>query len=289
MKNLRSQIPFILIFIFFSSGCHTLLDTDRNLLIQQADHLEKKGRYHWERRINPDHAKKAQIFLSIAYELKPEADNLAILYSQACYFNGLYIEQIPEKKDSLFLEGYHIAKGIVYHSKSFQKGFNAVEDNNLIRELRGIEALGKSSIPALYWWVANLGRYLINKPVVERLNYRDLLETIIHKILTLDPTYHYGGGYRMLGTVYIRLPGIELSKSKQYFDQAILTFPNYLGTKVLLAQYYYTKAEDREHFHRELQEVLSADPAQIPEIMAENLFEQGVAQQLLEQESSLFE
>jgi hypothetical protein len=57
----------------------------------------------------------------------------------------------------------------------------------------------------------------------------------------------------------------------------------------LLAQYYYTKAEDREHFHRELQEVLSADPAQIPEIMPENLFEQEIAQQLLEQESFLFE
>ena len=93
----------------------------------------------------------------------------------------------------------------------------------------------------------------------------------------------------MLGMFYIRLPGIELSKSKQYFDQAILTFPNYFGTKVLLAQYYYTKAEDREHFHRELQEVLLADPAQIPEIMPENLFEQGIAKQLLEQESSLFE
>ena len=183
MKNLRSQIPFILIFIFFSSGCHTLLDTDRNLLIQQAGHLEKKGRYHWERRINPDHAKKAQIFLSIANELKPEAGNLAILYSQACYFNGLYIEQIPEKKDSLFREGYQIAKGIVYHSKSFQKGFNPVEDDSLIRELRGIEALEKSFVPALYWWAANLGRYLINKPVVERLNYRDLLETIIHRNL----------------------------------------------------------------------------------------------------------
>lgn len=289
MKNLRSQIPFILIFNFFSSGCHTLLDTDRNLLIQQAEHLEKKGRYHWERRINPDHAKKAQIFLSIAYELKPEADNLAILYSQACYFNGLYIEQIPEKKDSLFLEGYHIAKGIVYHSKSFQKGFNAVEDDSLTRELRGIEALEKSFVPALYWWVANLGRYLINKPVVERLNYRDLLETIIHKILTLDPTYHYGGGYRMLGLVYIRLPGIELSKSKQYFDQAILTFPNYLGTKVLLAQYYYTKAEDREHFHRELQEVLLADPTLTPGIMPENMYEQKIAAKLLEEEALLFE
>ena len=102
MRKLRSQVSFILIFIFFYPGCHTLLDTDKNLLIQQADHLEKKGRYHWERRINPDHAKKAQIFLSIAYELKPETDNLAILYSQACYFNGLYIEQIPEKKTAFF-------------------------------------------------------------------------------------------------------------------------------------------------------------------------------------------
>jgi len=289
MRKLSSQVQFICILIFFTLGCYTSNDTDKNLLIQQIDHLEKKGLYYWEKRMNPDHAEQAKFFLSKAYEIKPEEDNLAILYSRACYFVGFYIEKIPEKKDSLFLEGYNIAKGIVYHSQSFQKGFNALADDSLARELRGIEALGKSSIPALYWWVANLGRYLINKPVVERLNHRDLLETIIHKILSLDPTYFYGGGFRMLGIFYIRLPGTELSKSKQYFDQAILTFPNYLGTKVLLAQYYYTKAEDREHFHRELQEVLLADPTLTPGIMPENMYEQKIAAKLLEEEALLFE
>ena len=155
--------------------------------------------------------------------------------------------------------------------------------------MKGIEALDKKSISALYWCTENLGRYLIHKPVVDRLKYRDLLETIIHKLLSLDPTYFYGGGYRMLGTFYIRLPGTELSKAKQYFDQVIQTYPNYLGTKVLLAKYYYAKSKEKEHFHRILLEVKSAEPTLTPEIMPENMYEQKIAEKLLEAESSLFE
>lgn len=286
MTNLN-YITALLVIVILFHGCHTGDGSD--LFNKQEIHLKDRALHYWDKRVNKNDAEKALYFLSKYHSVNPDDLDIAILYSRACYFNGYYIEKKSAKQDSLYLEGYQIAKKIIYNSKLFQDTFHKTIGDSSVKELKGIEALDKKSISALYWCTANLGRYLIHKPVVDRLKYRDLLETIIHKLLSLDPTYFYGGGYRMLGTFYIRLPGTELSKAKQYFDQAIQTYPNYLGTKVLLAKYYYTKSEEKEHFHRILLEVKSADPTLTPEIMPENIYEQKIAEKLLEAESSLFE
>ena len=54
---------------------------------------------------------------------------------------------------------------------------------------------------------------------IERLNNRELLEVIMHRINSLDPGYHFGGSYRFFGTLYTRLPGVDIAQSKKYFDQ----------------------------------------------------------------------
>ena len=35
-----------------------------------------------------------------------------------------------------------------------------------------------------------------NKPAIERINHRELLEVIMHRIIALEPDYHYGGHNR---------------------------------------------------------------------------------------------
>ena len=85
----------------------------------------------------------------------------------------------------------------------------------------------------------------VGKPVLDRIKQRELLEVIMHRVISLDPGFNFSGPYRFFGSLYTRIPGIELSQSKTYFDQAITANPEYLGNKVLMAQFYYQKAGNR--------------------------------------------
>ena len=61
-----------------------------------------------------------------------------------------------------------------------------------------------------------VARYLNSKPVLERMKNRELIEVILHRIISLDPSFNYSGAYRIFGSFYTRIPGIELSQSKNF-------------------------------------------------------------------------
>ena len=42
----------------------------------------------------------------------------------------------------------------------------------------------KSVILGIYWWAVNLGWFLNKEPVLERLKYRELLEVLMHRIIS---------------------------------------------------------------------------------------------------------
>ena len=52
-------------------------------------------------------------------------------------------------------------------------------------------------IPGLHWWATN-HLLFISRPVIERINNRELLEVIMHRINSLNPDYYYGGTSRFL-------------------------------------------------------------------------------------------
>ena len=111
----------------------------------------------------------------------------------------------------------------------------------------------------------------------------------MHRVLSLDPGFYYSGPYRFFGSLYTRIPGIELSQSETYFHQALSTNPEYLGNAVLMAEFYHQKAENRNVFHNQLQSIVNIDPTINPEIIPENIFYQKRAMDLLNQEETLFE
>jgi hypothetical protein len=288
IRNLRPcSILLLLLWLWF--GCRTISITPDDTLQQNAAFLEQQGRMYWEKRAQPENASKARYFLDQAYRLRPDDTELAVILSRAYYFEAHYIEPDPAKKDTLFLTGAAIARAVVINSLLDGEASATAESDTLYRLQKAIDAADRSLVPALYWWAANYGRYLINKPVLTRMEHRELLETIMHRVLALNPDYFYGGPNRFFGTFYARLPGVELSRSRSYFEQSIAQYPDYLATYVLRAQYYHTKSGNREQFQADLKHVIAADPTAIPEVMPENLFEQEIAKKLLDQESLLFE
>jgi hypothetical protein len=152
--------------------------------------------------------------------------------------------------------------------------------------------LDESAVAALFWRVVNLGKWATAKGFATQLDFRNELRLLMGRCLELDPGYFYGGPHRALGAYYARAPsmvGGDLERSQSHFQQSLNLGPNYLATRVLYAQDYAVKAENRELFVEQLRLVVEADPAVDPSIEPENRVERRKAERLLAQADLLFD
>ena len=282
---------FIIInIILFLSGCGYNSKTYSPYLskTKNIQFLVDQGKINWEKRVNIDEANKSKLFLSKAFTLAPNNSEVAILYSRACHFIGHYIEKDLIKADSIFSEGMYIAWDYIISTDSYQEGSAFSEGNDKEKIIAGIENISDELLPILYWWVENYSSYLITKPVMNRLENRDKVETALHQILSIKPDFYYHGANRIFGELYSRLPGVDLIHAENNFQKSVTGNPNYFANYVSRAQYFHTKNGDQEKFIQDLQKVLNMDPTILPEVSPENLFEQEKAKILLSKESSLF-
>jgi tetratricopeptide (TPR) repeat protein len=117
------------------------------------------------------------------------------------------------------------------------------------------------------------------------LKYKNKLKAFVDRVVELDPQFFHGAGDRGLGAFYAKAPsfaGGDLGKAHQHFTRSLEIAPNYFGTKLLIAEYYATKKQDKTLYTKILQEVLAADPKVIPEIAPEQMADQVKAQRLLD-------
>ena len=285
MKQKLHLYLFVLVFSYNCAGSDPQLETKK----QNVDYLIEQGKVLWSQRTNNLSLDKAGHFIGLAHKQRPDDFELSVLMGQINYHKAYFIETETSKKDSLFLEGSNICKKAVMVHPDFNKVYNKAMGDSTFKLLSAIADAPKSVVPGLYWWAVNLAYYLINKPVLARLNQRELMETIMHRVLALEPAFHFSGPYRFFGILYTRIPGIELSQSETYFNQALTADPEYLGNKVTMAEFYHQKAGNREQFNLFLKEILDTDLVEHPELLIENYFFQKRAETLLERESSLFE
>ena len=274
--------------LFIHMGCG-YLNTTSNANRLDYEYLIKEGELYWEKRVNPKSAKMATLYFEKAFELNPQNFELTVSLSRAYYFQGYYIEIDPAKRDTLYLKGASAALTGFQNTAFFQSFADTASIDNLKLQITAIRKAPVETIPALYWWAANFGRYLTTKPVLKRIESREIIETAMHRIATLDEDYYYGGPTRFFGTFYSRLPGVPLDRAKSNFDQSLSDSPDYLGTRVLRARYYHTKLGNQDLFEEDLKYVINADPSILPDAMPENLFEQEKAKELLKHTSILFE
>jgi len=256
---------------------------------QNVDYLIEQGKTLWEQRTDQGSLNKAEHFIHLAHQQRPEDFQLSVLLGNIKYTKAYFLETNPDTQDELFLQGSTICRDAVLGHPEFKPMYENARGDSAFRLVSSLANAPKSVVPGLFWWATNLVWYLNKKPVLERLNHRELLEVIMHRVLSLDPGFYYSGPYRFFGSLYTRIPGIELSQSETYFKQALSSNPEYLGNAVLMAEFYHQKAGNREQFHRVLEQVLNTNLTDHPELMTENFFYQGQARILLEKESSLFE
>lgn len=256
---------------------------------QNIDFLIAQAKMLWEQRSDSTAVKNANHFLGLAYDVDQNNPEILSLYSKSLFFQGMFLEKDNKIKDSLFLKGSEISKTAVLSDLAFKQKLNNSIGDSSFKIISTLSEAPKELVPAMYWWATNKFWYLNNKAAIERINHRELLEVIMHRIISLEPEYEQGGAYRFFGVFYSRIPGVELNQSKVYFEKAITSAENYFGNKVQKSEFFYQKAGDKSSFLTLLQSVISLDASIYPEIMAENMFYQERAKLLLKQQDTLFE
>ncbi len=150
----------------------------------------------------------------------------------------------------------------------------------------------KEDAPGIYWAYSNLGKWSVAKGFTTVVKNKSKLKAFIDKVVLLDPEYYHAAADRGLGAYYAKAPsfaGGDLNKAKEHFDKSLELAPGYFGTKVLIAEYYAVKMQDRELFEKLLNEVINGDANAMPDVVPIQKVDQRRAKELLAKAVDLFE
>jgi len=147
-----------------------------------------------------------------------------------------------------------------------------------------LDTIDAKSVPALYWYTTNLGKWGNAQGLATVLKYKAKIKAQIERILALDEHFFYSAAHRYLGVIYARAPAIaggDMKKAGEHFEASLKHSPNYLATTVLWAEFYAVKAEDKKGFQEQLEWVMKQPDDLIPEVAPENKIEKKKAERLL--------
>ncbi|MED5370347.1 MAG: TRAP transporter TatT component family protein [Myxococcota bacterium] len=152
-------------------------------------------------------------------------------------------------------------------------------------------AFGQEDMPCMYWMASSLGKWAKAESLATILQYKDQIYAWMLHLDATDPEYFYAAADRYLGAYWAALPsfaGQDLDKSQEHFLAAIEANPDHFGNRVLYADYWAKKTQNKEVFLEQLNMVVSGDPSVIEGLEPEQRAEQVKAQALLDQADDLF-
>ena len=241
-----------------------------------------EGDAAWEQRADKAKLIEAITKWEAAFEKAPSAE-LANKLARAHYFlgDGFYVlENKPEDRDAEYQKGLDWAtRSLKLSAPEFAKAMTEGK-----KHADAITLAPKDAVPAMYWYATNLGKWAASKGFATRLRYKDDIKATMVHVKSLDELYFYAAPWRYFGSfeaVTAGLAGGSLEKSEENYKKAVELAPNYLGTKVLWADFLCTKKQDKATFKKLLEEVIAADPKIDPAITPENTIEQLKAKKLL--------
>lgn len=241
-----------------------------------------EGDAAWEARSDKAKLLEAIAKWEAAFEKAPTPE-LAAKISRAHYLYGdgyLALENNAEGRDAEYQKGLDWAtRSLSMAAPEFAKAMSEGK-----KHADSITLAPKEAVPGMYWYATNLGKWAAGKGFATRLRYKDDIKATMEHVKKLDEMYFYAAPWRYFGSfeaVTAGLAGGSLEKSEVNYKKAVELAPNYLGTKVLWAEYLCTKKQDKETFKKLLDEVIAADAKIDPAIAPENTIEQLKAKKLL--------
>lgn len=260
---------------------------------EDIEKLEQGAIKAWDKRHEQSSLLRAlQNFEILFYSLNKSKHKfkqvaLATFLSRGYYFLAEYHEEKTHLKMHNYKLGGEWAQRGFETNKYFQ---TAVGDRGYFGP--GLKFLDDEYVGCMYWYLANVGKWALGSGVNTTIKYQYLIKEISARIIELNEKYNYGGIYRILGAYYAVIPsyaGGDLNKSWDYFQKSLQIGPEYLGTKVLLAQAFAVYRNDEILFNKIISEVIKAKLDNSLDIYSENIMEQKKAYQLLSKIEELFE
>jgi hypothetical protein len=255
------------------------------------DELVTQGDAEWAQRADETHLRAAIDAWSQALEAVPGDWVLWQRLARAQYFLADGHMAFDTAQDAATTAMYQTAVTSAERSLAEQSPeFAAAVQRTSITE--ALSVLDATSVPALYWRSAALGKWARRDGFATLLAYKDEIRAVMTRCLELDRAYFYAGPDRYFGAFYAVAPtyaGGDIARSREHFEYAISQAPLYFGTHVLFAVEYATKAQDRALYQSELQGVIDGDPNGLPDVAPENMAEQHKARDAMARIDELFE
>ena len=257
----------------------SLSSAEQTLLKQEAMKL-------WSQRSTRDSLEQALSKLELVHGANPsELETLNYLTRGYYFLADAHMDNGDEKKKTYEKAASFGEKAMATN----QKFKESVSSGKAMEQSLG--DLTEKEVPAMYWTAASLGKWAKASGIAAQLKYKTRIKALIERVEKLNPDFFFAAPSRYWGAFYAVAPafaGGDLNKSREQFDKSLKMAPEYLGTKVLMAEVYWTKKGDKARFKKELEEVLASRFDQHKELGPENTMEKKKAQKLLNQIDELF-
>jgi tetratricopeptide (TPR) repeat protein len=158
-------------------------------------------------------------------------------------------------------------------------------------EATAVRVLTAADAPCLYWTSTALGKWAKMQGLGTTLKHIGTVEAYMKRVSELTPEYFYHAPDRYWGAYFSLIPsfkGQDVNKSKEHFDRSLAGSPNYLPTKVLVADALAVAKQDKALYRKMLEEVIAASPGEDPNCRAENVAAIEQAKALLAQADDRF-
>jgi tetratricopeptide (TPR) repeat protein len=249
-------------------------------LVAQADAL-------WEQRHDGDKLKEALALYEKAVAQQPDNRVLMGTLARGYYLLACGHLKTEEERLEAHDRGARWGERLLGLQPAFRQKIEAGA-----KDYEALDTLTAAEVPGLYWAYANLARWSAIKGFTTVVKNKSKLKAFIDRVAELQPEFYHGAADRGLGAFYAKAPsfaGGDLNRSKEHFDRSMSAAPDYFGTKVLMAELYAVKRQDRALFESLLGDVIAGDPKSVPDAYAMQVVDQKRAKELLVQAEDLFE
>lgn len=261
-------------------------ETLSSLSDKEAQNLKAEAKKFWaNRHIKAELEQSINMWEKLSRTDKADRETFQAL-THAYYLLADAHEEDLELKKSLWEKGALFGEKAMAQNPQFAANMN---DKKTMEE--SLPLLAKEDAASMYWTAANLGKWAKFSGIATQLKYKGRIKGLVEGVEKVNPTFFHGSVQRYWGAFYAVAPsfaGGDLNKSIKAFNASIEQAPAYLGTKVLMAEVYYTKKQDKKAFESTLKEVLATSDSISKELMPENVLEKKKAQSLLKKMDELF-
>lgn len=264
--------------------------------VQQGETFEQlaaQGDGLWSKRDERASLEQAIAAWEKAVALKPDDAGALTNLSHGYYFLAdAHLRKLGEKSEQ-YLSTFE--KGTAYGERALAAGNpefkKHVTSGGSVEE--GFKLVGQDGIRALYWYATNLGKWARAKGFATTLGNKDKIKAAMTRVLELDPDgkFFHGAAHRYFGAFYAVAPGFaggDMNKSKEHFEKSMAIAPKWAGTRVIMADTYAAKKQDRALFNQLLDEALAIPDDALPGFEPETRVEKEKARELKAKERELF-